>query len=192
MQLDSFMIALFRLSHRRTSAFLSWIVALCEPAWGWTWSIDYRHAWLKRTTQATLLAPLIIICCFFWRVAAATHFFEHVLIDQMVILHVERVLICQATRMLLLALIVVERFMYVPSVDHLGHHFLWGARFSSLLLGEHASQVKDRLASEAYGVCIINHLTFIIIRSNRLFWLAFLDQILLLSDLFRSWGELSV
>ena len=65
-------------------------------------------------------------------------------------------------------------------VDIWRHKFLRGTRLSSLLLGKHACQVENRLASEADTVGVINDLTLVILGSERLVGLTLLHQMHLL------------
>ena len=48
------------------------------------------------------------------------------------------------------------------------HKLLRGTRLSSLLLGEHACQVENWLATEPNTVGVINDLALVIFRSERL------------------------
>ena len=81
--------------------------------------------------------------------------------------------------------------MTADLVDIWWDEVLRRARLGSLLLGEHASQVENGLASEPDAIGIVYDLALVLSRPERLFGLALLHQVLLLLVLLRVGRELA-
>ena len=106
---------------------------------------------------------LVNVCSIVVRKSASISLFEHIrCVGQVTMMQFVGVLLSQTA----MTMIVMEARLTADLIDVWRHKFLRSIRLSSLLLGEHACQVENRLATEPDTVGVLNYLALVILRSK--------------------------